>query len=139
MTPRYSAGIVPIRYAHSGLPELLMLRVYKLWDFPKGMLEGDEDHLTAAIRELQEETTLSECHFKWGHDFVETGPYSQGKYSRYFLGECLSGNVSLPINPELGRPEHHDFRWMSVPEARALVRPRLLPVFDWIEQVLNIS
>jgi len=88
MLTRYSAGIVPIRYAESGLPELLMLRVYKLWDFPKGMLEGDEDHLTAAIRELEEETTLVECNFRWGHDFVETGPYSQGKFSRYFIAEC---------------------------------------------------
>jgi len=137
MTTRYSAGVVPIRYQHDGTVELLMLRVYTLWDFPKGMLEEGEDHITAAKREVEEETTLTDLNFRWGQGFVDTGPYSQGKYSRYFIAECKTGKVSLPISPELGRPEHHDFRWMSLREARSLVRPRLTPVIDWIEATIK--
>jgi len=113
-----------------------MLRVYKLWDFPKGMLEAGEDHITAARREVEEETTLTEFKFRWDYEFIDTGPYSQGKFSRYYIAECLGGKVTLPINPELGRPEHHDFRWMGVMEARSLVRPRLVPVFDWLEKLI---
>lgn len=137
MIERYSAGIVPVRYTRAQQPQLLMLRVYNLWDFPKGMLEEGEDYITAAKREVEEETTLVEYHFHWGMDYIDTGPYSQGKISRYYIAECPSGEVSLPINPELGRPEHHDFRWMSTFEARSLVRPRLIPVMDWLEDILE--
>ena len=137
MVERYSAGIIPVRYSKAQLPQLLLLRVYNLWDFPKGMLEEGEDHITAAKREIEEETTLVEYQFRWGFDFIDTGPYSQGKISRYFIAECPVGKVSLPVNPELGRPEHHDFRWMPVHEARSLVRPRLIPVMDWLEAILD--
>ena len=136
MTIRYSAGIVPVRYAEVNRPQLLMLRVYNLWDFPKGMLEEGEDHITAAKREVEEETTLFDYNFKWGQEYIETGPYSQGKISRYYIAECAVGEVSLPVNPELGRPEHHDYRWMDVYEARKLVRPRLTPVINWVEDIL---
>ncbi len=36
--------------------------------------------------------------------------------------------VSLPINPELGRPEHHEFRWVAYAEAQRLLPERLQPV-----------
>lgn len=127
---------MPLRYAGVNRPQLLLLRVYNLWDFPKGMLEGNEDHITAAKREMEEETTLSDYVFHWGFDYIDTGPYSQGKISRYFIAECATGEVSLPVNPELGRPEHHEFRWMDIYEARKNVRPRLGPVIDWIEAIL---
>jgi bis(5'-nucleosidyl)-tetraphosphatase len=139
MTERYSAGIIPVRFKVAKLPQLLMLRVYNLWDFPKGMLEEGEDHITAAKREIEEETTLIDYAFHWGFEYIDTGPYSQGKISRYFIAECAAGKVSLPVNPQLGRPEHHDFRWMNVHEARSLVRPRLIPVIDWIEEKLELE
>ena len=134
---RYSAGIIPVRYLAVNQPKLLMLRVYNLWDFPKGMLEDGEDHITAAKREIEEETTLSDYIFHWGFDYFDTGPYAHGKVSRYFIAECATGEVSLPVNPELGRPEHHDFRWMDIYEVRQKVRPRLLPVIDWIDALLE--
>ena len=134
---RYSAGIIPVRYHAVNQPKLLMLRVYNLWDFPKGMLEDGEDHITAAKREIEEETTLSDYIFHWGFDYVDTGPYAHGKVSRYFIAECATGEVSLPVNPELGRPEHHDFRWMDIYEVRQKVRPRLLPIIDWIDALLE--
>jgi bis(5'-nucleosidyl)-tetraphosphatase len=37
----------------------------------------------------------------------------------------------LPVNPELGAPEHHEFRWTSYEEAQALVNDRVGAVLDW--------
>ena len=93
MIERYSAGIVPVRFNREQLPQLLLLRVYNLWDFPKGMLEAGEDHITAAKREVEEETTLVDYRFHWGFDFIDTGPYSQGKISRYYIAECPVGKA----------------------------------------------
>ena len=39
-------------------PRYLLLRAYKHWDFPKGMVEADEAPLAAARREVAEETGI---------------------------------------------------------------------------------
>ena len=35
------------------------------------------------------------------------------------------------MSPELGRPEHHEYRWVSFDEAEDLLPPRLAIVLDW--------
>jgi len=35
------------------------------------------------------------------------------------------------VSPELGRPEHHEWRWVSDDEAEDLLPPRLSRVLDW--------
>jgi len=139
MAQRLSSGIVLIRYISPQEPRVLLLQAFNHWDFPKGMLEKDEDHLTAAKREVEEETTLSEFDFRWGYAYCETGPYAKGKIARYHIAECSTGEVSLPINPDLGRPEHHAHRWMDFTKARVAVRPRLYPVLDWAAGLLQIK
>lgn len=111
----------------------LMLRAYRNWDFPKGELEAEEDPLAAARREVREETTLNAVAMPWGDEYCETAPYG-GKVARYYLGEARDGSVSLPVSPELGRAEHHEFRWVSFEEARALAPARLQPVLAWVAQ-----
>src|SRR5690606_24534533 len=83
---RRSAGIVPVRFI-DGVPHYLLLRAFRYWDFPKGEIEADENPLEAAIRELAEETTLTDVHFRWGQGFRETPPYARGKVARYYLAE----------------------------------------------------
>jgi bis(5'-nucleosidyl)-tetraphosphatase len=112
-------------------PRYLLLRVYDYWDFPKGEVEAGEDPLAAALREVTEETTLSDVHQPWGEDFRETPPYSRGKVARYYLGEAPTGDVRLPVSPALGRPEHHEHRWLPHAEARRLLGERLRPILDW--------
>ena len=64
---RLSAGVVVIRETHEGWLYLL-LRAYNHWDFPKGMVEAGEEPLAAAIREVREETLITELEFAWGED-----------------------------------------------------------------------
>ena len=125
-----SAGVVIIRSVR-GEPHFLLLRAYANWDFPKGLVEPGEDPLQAAIREVEEETTLTALEFAWGHDYRETPPYGHGKVARYYLARSPEGDVSLPVSPELGRPEHNEFRWAPYVEAHKLVALRLHPVLDW--------
>lgn len=112
---------------------VLVLRCYRNWDFPKGLVEPGEDPLAACRREVAEETGLVELAFPWGEIWRETAPYAGGKVARYYLALSASGEVSLPVSPELGRPEHHEWRWADFDEARALLSPRLAPILVWIE------
>ena len=131
-----SAGVVVIRNDASA-PSLLMLRAYRNWDFPKGLVESDETPFDAALREVREETTLDDLAFHWGRAYFETPPYNRGKVARYYIAQSAGENVSLPINPELGRAEHHEYRWVGFDEAFRLATPRVQEVLDWARAVIT--
>ncbi|MGB5831863.1 MAG: NUDIX domain-containing protein [Thiohalocapsa sp.] len=125
-----SAGIVPVRIIDGQL-HLLVLRCYGYWDFPKGELDQGEDALTAAVREFGEETGLGSPTFRWGHDFIETERYGRGKIACYFVAMAPDGDVTLPVSIELGEPEHHEYRWVTLAEAEGLFNNRLRRVLAW--------
>jgi 8-oxo-dGTP pyrophosphatase MutT (NUDIX family) len=127
---KLSAGIVIVRSGQHG-PHVLCLRAFRHWDFPKGLVEAGEEPLAAAIREAAEETSLADLDFAWGQEFRETEPYAGGKVARYYVARLRSGEVRLPINPALGRPEHNEFRWLDFDDARPLLVPRLQKIIDW--------
>ena len=127
---RLSAGVVVVRSVGDEW-RFLLLRAFSHWDFPKGMVEPGESPIDAAVREVEEETTLADLRFDWGAEFVETGPYSRGKVARYYIARTERRKVDLPTNPELGRPEHSEYRWVGVVEASRLTSPRVRPVVDW--------
>ena len=125
-----SAGIVILRKTEGGFLYLL-LRAYNYWDFPKGLVEDGEDPFKAATREAEEEAGITDLKFSWGHAYHETPPYGRGKVARYYVAETDSDTVKLPVSHELGRPEHHEARWMSFDEARSKALPRIQAVLDW--------
>ena len=133
---RLSCGVVIARETDAGWLTLL-LRAYHHWDFPKGIRELGEEPMQAAIREVAEETGVTELSFDWGDRYFETGPYSRGKIARYYLAESQEGEVALPVNPELGHPEHHEFRWLSYAAARACLGGRLQAVLDWAQTLMT--
>ncbi len=132
-----SAGVAVVRQ-NDGEWHYLLLRAYQHWDFPKGLVEEGEQPLQAAMREVEEETTLTGLQFNWGYTFYETAPYGKHrKIARYYIAESATGEVALPINPELGHPEHEEFCWVSHQQAYDLVSPRVHLVLDWVERVMN--
>jgi len=134
-TARRSAGAVVFRRTERG-PRLLVLRAYKNWDFPKGMIEPGESELDAAKRETAEETGLADLEFPFGDEHQDTLAYAGGKVARYFLAETDKGVIELPVSAELGRPEHHEWRWVSFDEAEELLPPRLGVILDWARRQL---
>jgi 8-oxo-dGTP pyrophosphatase MutT (NUDIX family) len=137
-SPRLSAGVVVVRQSDEGW-HFLLLRAFNHWDFPKGMVEPGEEPLAAAIREVCEESTIEDLEFAWGELNTQTGPYSRGKTARYYLARTRTLDIELPVNPELGHPEHSEFRWADYDEALELVSPRVRPVVQWAAQVINLQ
>ncbi len=135
---KYSAGIIIID--HNG-PEktVLCLRAYSNWDFPKGQLEEGEAAISAAIRETAEETTLQH-----GADYILTGgnapsiTYGSGKNKKsatFFLAKRMSDKQPfLPVNPELGKPEHDEWKWVPVTELGFLYSDRFSPIINFLQK-----
>ena len=117
--------------------QCLVLRAYRNWGFPKGLVEPGEEPLAAALREVTEETSLRDLALPWGDGWRETPPYAGGKVARYYLAQSAEGTVVLPVSPELGRPEHHEFRWLELDAAAPLLPPRLEPVLRWAQTVVE--
>ncbi|HEX4676654.1 MAG TPA: NUDIX domain-containing protein [Steroidobacteraceae bacterium] len=136
--PRLSAGVVVVRRGPTGWL-FLMLRAYRNWDFPKGVLEPGEEPLAAARREVREETLINDLQFTWGEEYRETAPYSNNKVARYYVGETHTERVTLPVSPELGRPEHNESRWLDLAGALSLASPRVAPVVRWAAGKLGIA
>jgi 8-oxo-dGTP pyrophosphatase MutT (NUDIX family) len=133
-----SAGVVVVR-REAGAWRFLLLRAFKNWDFPKGLVEPGEEPLAAARREVLEETLIEDLHFDWGLEYCETEPYGHNKVARYYLAATGQCAVTLPVSSELGVPEHHEFRWVGLEEARTLCPSRLAPILGWAAQTLGIA
>ena len=133
---KFSAGVVIVSVVERKL-KFLLLRAYRNWDFPKGLVEAGEQPIDAALREVREETTLDDISFDWGQVYFETGPYNKGKIARYYVARTKERHVVLPVNPELGKPEHQEACWVGVDAALAMVSDRLKPVVSWAFGIVN--
>ncbi len=133
---RLSSGVVVLR-EDAGEWLLLLLRAYRSWDFPKGMVEAGEQPLAAAAREVREESTIQDLDFCFGEAFIETGPYSRNKVARYYAAVSHTAAVTLPVNPVRGTAEHHEWRWVTFDDALDLVSPRVAPVVDWARTIVR--
>ncbi len=131
-----SAGVIPVRM-QEGSWRYLFLRAFRNWDFPKGVVEAGEDPLDAAEREAQEETGISDLYFRWGHIYRETEPYSGGKVARYYIAETAAVEINFSINPEIGRAEHHEYRWVPYSQLRELAPKRLIHIIEWANAVIT--
>ena len=117
----------------------LVLRAYRNWDFPKGMVEAGEDPLAAARREVREETLIDDLEFNWGEVYQETGPYGNRKIARYYVAATRTEKITLPVSPELGRPEHDEWRWVDRETALSLVATRLQPIVRWAAEAVGMG
>jgi 8-oxo-dGTP pyrophosphatase MutT (NUDIX family) len=131
-----TAGAVVFRRTDRGV-RLLVLRAFRNWDFPKGLVEGGEEQFDTARREVREETGLADLEFPYDEEFKETLPYAGGKVARYYLAETGESRIERPVPAELGRPEHDEWRWVSFDEAEDLLPPRLAIVLDWARETIG--
>ena len=132
---RLSAGVVVVRDTDDG-PRYLLLRAYRHWDFPKGMVEAGEEPLAAARREVAEETGIASLEFAWGEVFRETAPYARGKVARYYLARTERADVTLAANPQTGIYEHMEYRWVKRADAAAMVTPRVRQILEWADKCM---
>ena len=133
-----SAGVIPVRRTATGW-RLLVLRAFRNWDFPKGVVKEGEDPAMAAVREAEEEAGLSDLKFAFGDTYRETLPYAGGKVARYYIAATDQERIALPVSAELGKAEHHEARWVNFVEAAELLPPRLKPILEWAQKTLEAS
>ena len=136
MSLRLSAGVVVVR-EFKGSWRYLMLRAYRNWDFPKGIVESGEQPNQAANREVKEETLIDSKQFSWEEVYRETAPYSHKKVARYYVAQTSTEAVTLPVRPELGRAEHNEWRWVTFEQGLALCSPRLDPIIRWAPEIIG--
>jgi 8-oxo-dGTP pyrophosphatase MutT (NUDIX family) len=125
-----SAGIIVFRREGAECRFLLILsKLTKrpLWEFPKGGVDEGETVLQAALRELQEETGITESEVRLIPEFQRTEDYrftSGGTQRRslihkqvtYFLAETTKEAVTLSAK------ESSEFAWLTLPDASKRLR-----------------
>jgi 8-oxo-dGTP pyrophosphatase MutT (NUDIX family) len=111
-----AAGGIVLRRKARGLPEVAVVHrpKYDDWSFPKGKLIPDEDFLSAALREVEEETGFSCTPLRELDSVRYRDRFGRPKLVRYWL-----------MQPEGGRfepgSEVDELRWLTLPAAAQLL------------------
>jgi bis(5'-nucleosidyl)-tetraphosphatase len=114
-----SAGVV-VYSQRDGARHYLLLDYGRYWDFPKGHLEEGEDDRTAALRELAEETGLTDIHLHpdFFHEIAYKFKNRSGKLVdktvAFFLAETKSEDITIS-------DEHVGYAFVPFEEALAKV------------------
>jgi 8-oxo-dGTP pyrophosphatase MutT (NUDIX family) len=115
-----SAGGVVYRL-DGGHPLVLLIRdSYKNWGFPKGHVESGEEAAAAALREVSEETGLTDIAVRGSIDVIDWYFRFRGqlihKFCEFFLMETSESNTS---------PQRAEgitaCRWVEFDEAESMV------------------
>jgi len=121
MATEKSAGAVVYRLTedHTLLFLLLQAAPGKPWGFPKGKLDPGETEENAALREIEEETSLNQLVLDEDFRLAIHYNYRRGrklvkKEVIYFLARAETAEVHISW-------EHVAFRWASLKEAFELV------------------
>jgi len=146
MRGRVSAGILLYRSLATGLEVFLVhpggpfwaKRDLGAWSVPKGEVDGDEDLLEAARREVREETGASVV-----GEFIELAPLRQpgGKVVHVWAvagdvdaSSITSNTFSIEWPPRSGKsqtfPEVDRAGWFALDEAREKLLPGQRPFLD---------
>lgn len=114
MVDERSAGAVV--FIADGEPEYLLLNYTAgHWDFPKGNIEAGETEKQAAIREIREETGITDVEFLEGFRQIISYRYRKGrrvvlKEVVLFLGRTKTRGITISH-------EHIGFAWKNYDDA----------------------
>ena len=108
---RSGVGIVVLNKADKVFVAKRIDNAKNFWQMPQGGVDEGEDFLTAAHRELEEETGINE--FQLVNGFKEKIYYNIHKGSKvipkevsFFLAKSLTKNVKLSS-------EHQNYKWLN--------------------------
>ncbi|HKM95013.1 MAG TPA: NUDIX domain-containing protein [Prolixibacteraceae bacterium] len=117
--------------------QLLCIKRWGIWDLPKGKIEKDEKKKAAALREVEEETGISDLIIQKKETVtyhIYQSKYHHNKWvlkpTHWYRMNCSSQQLPVPETNE----DITEARWLSVQEIKTMVLPNtyhsLLPVFE---------
>ena len=110
-----AAGGIPVRDGPDGIEVLVVHRPrYSDWSFPKGKCLPDESDEACALREVAEETGLECALEKELPSTFYRDSKDRPKRVRYWRMRIVGGSLVF-------ENEVDDARWVSLPEAEALL------------------
>lgn len=118
--------------------KVLLLQHADRWDLPKGHLDGNENLITAALRETEEETGIArqKIDLDVQFQFVVEYPVRSSKRGdhwkqvTYFLGYIDSPQ---PIR----LTEHIGYHWVDWPVTHSIQTMTIDPLFERLRQYLQ--
>ena len=121
------AGIVVIKY-FNGCPMILGLMDDDAFDMPKGTMESGENVLQTALRETEEESSITYLKFPWGLKHIALGNLT------LFIAITDEDPVIKP-NPNTGNFEHQFAKWLHFDEK--YFKPALQPAVTWAKAIVD--
>ena len=125
-----SAGVVLYGMRDSRRLYLVLQYAAGHWDLAKGKREPGESDVQAALREVREETGISDVALHEGfvrrieYEFVDGAGATVSKTVTLFLGETRARDVTLS-------DEHRDYAWREYDDAvRAVTYPAAAGVLE---------
>lgn len=141
---RSGVGIVVLNKANKVFVAKRIDNAKNFWQMPQGGVDEGEDYLTAAYRELEEETSIKNVELISELDGFITynlpdrllGIIWKGKYKgqiqKWFLMRHI-GNDS-EINIQTKKPEFLDWKWVDLKEITQLVVDFKLHVYKEVQE-----
>ena len=128
----WSAGVVIVKRDASGEWKFLALKKFNgKYDIAKGIVEDGEKNIECAIREAEEEAsiTLGDNNFIWGNKSIS--------YGRGIAYLAISEDTpKVKPNPETGELEHKSASWVTFDEMIANVSDFLRPAIVWAYRII---
>jgi bis(5'-nucleosidyl)-tetraphosphatase len=125
------AGIVVVRFIDNNY-KVLGLWARGGYDIPKGHVEDGEDFLQTAIRETQEESSITDLQFRWGQK-----PIIVDQLKVYLAETNQAGEVVA--NEHSGILEHEHLKWMDWDEMYEKTYDYLRPAVLWAKESVEVS
>jgi putative (di)nucleoside polyphosphate hydrolase len=141
---RSGVGVVVLNKANKVFVAKRIDNAKNFWQMPQGGVDEGEDYLTAAYRELEEETSIKNVELISELDGLITynlpehllGIIWKGKYKgqsqKWFLMRYLGEDNQINIKTK--KPEFLDWKWVDLKEITNLVVDFKLHVYQEVQQ-----
>ena len=141
---RSGVGIVVLNKANKVFVAKRIDNAKNFWQMPQGGVDEGEDYLTAAYRELEEETSIKNVELISELDGLITynlpehllGIIWKGKYKgqsqKWFLMRYLGEDNQINIKTK--KPEFLEWKWVELKEITNLVVDFKLHVYQEVQQ-----
>jgi putative (di)nucleoside polyphosphate hydrolase len=141
---RSGVGIVVLNKANKVFVAKRIDNAKNFWQMPQGGVDEGEDYLTAAYRELEEETSIKNVELISELDGLITynlpehllGIIWKGKYKgqsqKWFLMRYLGEDNQINIKTK--KPEFLEWKWVDLKEITNLVVDFKLHVYQEVQQ-----